>query len=146
MKRNSSDIPSSPISSASDTDVKPGISFPPLSFKTAQTTPDTPSPNKKQKAIHAEKSNESQAGVWNGEKNALMMETIIAAGFKVVDLDSLADKVSFWIMMVLSDDKLISSKLGVSKQQIHTQLRAGKKGNVREKVVQALRAERSERS
>jgi hypothetical protein len=69
-----------------------------------------------------------------------MMETIIAAGFKATDLETLAEKVS--VLLILSDDMLILLKLGVSKQQIHTQLRAGKKGNVREKVVQALRAEK----
>ena len=85
------------------------------------------------------------AGEWNGEKKAMMMETIIAAGFKATDLDSLADKVNT-LPLMLPEDKLILLKLGVSKQQIHTQLRAGKKGNVREKVVQALRVEKSNKS
>jgi hypothetical protein len=142
MKRNSSDIPSSPISSASDTDVKPIIQSTPLKSHKARPSPKTSNPNKKKKESHEKESKETGAGAgeWNGEKKALMMETIIAAGFKATDLETLAEKVS--VLLILSDDMLILLKLGVSKQQIHIQLRAGKKGNVREKVVQALRAEK----
>ena len=93
MKQSSSDIPSSPISSASNTDVKPIIqSVLPKSHK-ARASPKTSNPTKKKKASHAKESKESEAGEWNGEKKAIMVETIIAAGFKVTDLDSLADEV-----------------------------------------------------
>lgn len=34
------------------------------------------------------------SGEWNSEKKALMMDTIIAAGYKATNLDALADKVS----------------------------------------------------
>jgi hypothetical protein len=100
MKRNSSDIPSAPISSASDTDVKPEIPSTPLKSKRSQPTPKTPSPNKKIKKEATGGGSGGGSGEWDSEKKAIMMDTIIAAGYRATDLDSLADKVSRRLIFV----------------------------------------------
>jgi hypothetical protein len=93
MKRGPSDIPSSPISSASDADVKPEIPSTSLKSKRSQPTPKTPSPNKKIKKEATGEGIGAGNGEWDSEKKAIMTDTIIAAGYKATDLDSLAAKV-----------------------------------------------------
>jgi hypothetical protein len=95
MKRNPFDIPSSPISSASDTDVKPEIPSTPLKSKTSQPTTKTPTPNKKTKKEATGGGSGGDNGEWDSEKKAMMMDTIIAAGYRATDLDSLAAKVCY---------------------------------------------------
>jgi hypothetical protein len=100
MKRNPSDIPSSPISSASDTDVKPEVPSTTLKSKTSQPKPKSPIPNKKIKKGATGGRSEGGNGEWDSEKKAIMMDTIIAAGYRATDLDSLADKVSRRLIFV----------------------------------------------
>ena len=94
MKRSSSDIPSSPISSASNTDIKPDIQSTPNKSKRSQPTPNTLSSNKKIKEEAIGGGSGVGNGEWDPEKKAAMMDTIIAGGYKATDLDSLADKAS----------------------------------------------------
>jgi hypothetical protein len=98
MKRSSSEIPSSPISSASDADIKPDVPPTPSDSKRSRPTSKTSTPNKKSKkeadvAVSGGGSGGGN-GEWDSEKKAVMMDTIIAAGYKATDLDALADKVS----------------------------------------------------
>jgi len=88
MKQSSSDIPSSPISSASDTDGKPDIPSTPLKSKGSQPTPKTATPNKKIKKEATSESSGGGNGEWDSEKKAIMMDNIFAAGYKATDLDS----------------------------------------------------------
>lgn len=100
MKRSSSEIPSSPISSASDNDTKPDIASTPPKTKKAKSTPKTPTPRKRvQEEANGPSSgggsgSGSGNGEWDSEKRGLMMDIIIAAGYKATDLESLANQVS----------------------------------------------------
>jgi len=93
MKRNSCDIPSSPISSASDTDTKPDVQSTSHRSKRLQPTSEAPASNKKMKKEAISVGSGGGNGEWDSEKKAAMMDTIIAAGYRATDLDSLAVKV-----------------------------------------------------
>ena len=93
MKRSSSDIPSSPISSASDTDGKPDIRSTPPKFKRSQPTLKTATPNKKIRKEATGGGSGGGNGEWDSEKMGIMMDTMIASGYRATDLDSLAAKV-----------------------------------------------------
>jgi hypothetical protein len=93
MKRSLSELSSSPISSASDTDVKPEISSTSLESRRSQSTPKTPTPNKKIKKEATGGGSGGGNGEWDSQKKAIMMDIIIAAGYRATDLDSLAAKV-----------------------------------------------------
>jgi hypothetical protein len=58
----------------------------------------TLTPNKKIKKEATGGGSGGGNGEWNSEKKAIMMDTIIAAGYKATDLDSLAAKVSRWLI------------------------------------------------
>jgi len=93
MKRNSSEIPSSPISSASDTDTKPDVQSTSHRSKRLQSTSEAPASNKKMKKEAISVGSGGGNGEWDSEKKAAMMDTIIAVGYRATDLDSLAVKV-----------------------------------------------------
>lgn len=93
MKRSSSEIPSSPVSSAPEDDFKPDSTTSPPKSKRAEPAPQTPTSHTKIKKDPIV-SGVSENGEWTAEKKAMMMDTIIAAGYKSTDLDALAGQVS----------------------------------------------------
>jgi hypothetical protein len=95
MKRSSSDIdrPSSAsVSSHQLDDFKPELTPPPPETRAKKATP-----KKKAKMEGSGSSHEGGGGgngEWTPEKKAVFMDRVIAAGYKVLDLNTLAIEVS----------------------------------------------------
>ncbi|KAL7422867.1 hypothetical protein Q5752_002164 [Cryptotrichosporon argae] len=65
----------------------------------------------------------SSNGTWTPASRAEFMDRIIAAGYRAVDLDALADE------------------MGFNKKQLVNQLTPGRQGSLRDKAVKAVSAE-----
>ena len=108
MKRSSpttedDEIPSSPaLSQSGSEDFKPDITPPPASkskTKKNKTVPKTPTPRKKVKKESGDDSGSGSGGggsngEWTPEKKGVLIDRVIAAGYKVLDIGGLAKEVS----------------------------------------------------
>lgn len=106
MKRSSptpenDEIPSSPaLSQSGSEDFKPDITPPPASkskTKKTKAVPKTPTPRKKVKKESSDDSGSGGGGgngEWTPEKKGVLIDRVIAAGYKVLDIGGLAKEVS----------------------------------------------------
>ncbi|WVF70742.1 hypothetical protein IAT40_005536 [Kwoniella sp. CBS 6097] len=131
---NSTEMSDTPIKHE-DHDVKPNISSAPKTptknntktTKTNGSTKASPSKSPRKPKIEPQGTNATSSpggskGTWDGEKKALFMDEIIAAGYKAADLDQLA------------------ARIGLSKRQLIDQL-VPNRSNLRSKAVKGAKAE-----
>jgi hypothetical protein len=137
MKRSSSATSSSPENASDYGDLKPKLDTPPPKKKNTKGIPKTPTPRKKVTAkanINASADN----GEWTPEKKAKFMNSIIELGYKHADLGAVAAEVSRCLLGVnMRSNPYL--QLGMAKLQLKNQLQPGRKGNLREKAVQAVK-------
>jgi hypothetical protein len=119
MKRSSStidddEIPSSPAPSQSGSEeFKPDITPSPTSkTKKTKAVPKTPTPRKRvKKESNDDSGNGGSNGEWTPEKKGVLIDRVIAAGYKVLDIGGLAKEVRdrlSWLDMGGVADEIIS--------------------------------------